>query len=78
MRICGPGTFTTIQAKVLVMARLARKRINRTFIRGPPGSPEKKTREEGRSQKVLCACMRDARTDYNDEPGTDLELAKVN
>ena len=25
----------------------------------------------------MCACMRDARTDYNDEPGTDLELAKV-
>ena len=47
------------------------------FPWGLPGSPEKKTGEEGRGQKVMCACMRDACTDYNDEPGTDLELAEV-
>ena len=60
--------------KLSVKARLARKELITIFTRGPPDSPEKKIRERGRGQRVMCACMRDARTDYNDEPGTDLAL----
>jgi hypothetical protein len=46
------------------------KGIDRDFTRGPPDSPEKKTREKGRGERVMCACMRCAYS--NGEPGTGL------
>jgi hypothetical protein len=47
-----------------------KKGIDCNFTRGPPDSPEKKTRGKGRGERVMCACMRCAYS--NGEPGTGL------
>ena len=64
--------------KVSVMAQLARKGINSNSHQGTARLTREKDQGKGQGLRKSNVCLHeDARTDYNDEPGTDLELAKV-